>query len=557
MILILRATSKSIWLVLTVLIAGALFGSAPSVMAQGSLSLSVTPTLFEMSATPGQFWQSSVRVINTNDYPLTVYLEAVNFAPQGEGGTGKFLPVFEEFTEGTTLAEWIEISTDSITIPPEQSRNVSFTVSLPEDVSPGGHFAAIMVGTKPPQDDTSTLQVKTAQVVTSLFFVRVAGDVVESGSIREFRVVKGFLSEPTVDFELRFENRGNVHLQPQGEITIYNMWGKERGVIPINHQTHFGNVLPESIRKFRFNWTGEWSFSEIGRYSAVATLGYGEEGKQFVSSRTYFWVIPLKEVAITLGLIVAVFLFATWVIRRYVRRMLMMAGVDPEARQYRGRGPQAYDPEAVRVDRYKSFTAPVSAGVDDFKERIGGVKRVGELFSTVWSLIITYKLFFLSAVVFIIFFVLIVWYVRDAKTDDRAYEVVIENPDTSVRLSSEEVLYEELAPASDPVANVTTASTSSSTPPISLVNRSGVSGVAAAYKLELTKEGYQVGDISAELKDATERTVIVYNQDLADTALNLSRLLNGALLSARPEVDQDDPIVIFLGQDAVKKRDSD
>ena len=71
--------------------------------------------------------------------------------------------------------------------------------------------------------------------------------------------------------------------------------------IPINAQTHFGNVLPNSIRKFEFTWKGEQSLSDIGRYKAVVTLGYGIEGRKFQSSATYFWVIPVKSVLMVLG----------------------------------------------------------------------------------------------------------------------------------------------------------------------------------------------------------------------------------------------------------------
>ena len=229
----------------------------PTLMyAQSGLSLSVTPTLFEMSAVPSQTWNSSVKIINNNKTDITVYAQVVNFAPQGEQGEGKFLPVFEKATEGSTLAEWISISSEPILIEPEKSFSIPFTVSVPQNAAPGGHFAAILIGTKPPKTDGS-IKVQTSQIVTSLFFVKIAGDVKEEGTVREFRVVNSFVDTPKANFEVRFENKGNVHLQPQGEIVITNMWGKERGIIPIsekdcspsqensNLRILFGNTLPK------------------------------------------------------------------------------------------------------------------------------------------------------------------------------------------------------------------------------------------------------------------------------------------------------------------------
>lgn len=553
--------NKSSFTKATVLVGAALLLSqcffATQVLAQGSQSLSVAPTLFEMTAVPGQSWQSSIRVINTNPFPLTVYLQVVNFAPQGEGGTGKFIPVFEDFTEGKTLAEWITFPELEVTIPPQKTQGVPFTLEVPHDVSPGGHFAAILVGTRPGDDEgTNKFQVRTAQFVTSLFFLRVAGDVVEKGSIREFRVSERLLTKPEVSFELRFENNGNVHLQPQGEIMIYNMWGKERGVVPINHRTHFGNVLPDSIRKFNFSWEGEWSLSEIGRYSALVTLGYGDDGKKFVSSKTYFWVVPIKEILMIVGALIAVILFMVWVIRLYVRKMLKVAGVDPGAVRPVGMGPQAYDPDAVMVSRYEAVSGPVRAGARDLKDRLQGVTRLWDRLITLFDFVKSYRLFFLSLIVVLISIFAIVWYINDARTDKRSYEVTIENPDQTVTLSSEEVIYDELtkqpATVTDALNNISTTSPTV----ITIINQSGFSGAGAQKRILLEDQGFTVGELKVDLGDVRERTVIVYNADLSELALELSTLLDGALLSARPEVDQNEPIIIYLGEDEIETSQS-
>ena len=58
--------------------------------------LSVSPTLFEMTANPEQTWSSNVRVINANPFPITVFTEVVNFAPAGDAGQGTLIPVFDQ-----------------------------------------------------------------------------------------------------------------------------------------------------------------------------------------------------------------------------------------------------------------------------------------------------------------------------------------------------------------------------------------------------------------------------------------------------------------------------
>ena len=147
----------------------------------------------------------------------------------------------------------------------------------------------------------------------------------ESGRIREFSTAQTLYQSPSVDFTLRFENTGNTHVHPQGNVTIYNIWGKQRGQVLINDQdASFGNVLPQSIRRFQFSWQGEQNLFDIGPYSAVVTLNYGDTDKKSVTATTYFWIVPVIPVSIGLGSILLFILLITWFIRRYVRRALML-----------------------------------------------------------------------------------------------------------------------------------------------------------------------------------------------------------------------------------------
>ena len=100
------------------------------------------------------------------------------------------------------------------------------------------------------------------------------------------------------------------------------MWGKKRGEVLINRETNFGNVLPKSIRKFEFSWSGDSSLFDIGQYSAVATLNFGEGQKQNISATAYFWVVPVVPVAATLTSVVGFVFLLIWFIRRYIRRAL-------------------------------------------------------------------------------------------------------------------------------------------------------------------------------------------------------------------------------------------
>lgn len=426
---------------LCAIVTGILFVQTTVVSAQteDTQILSVTPPLFQLSALPGDIWQSSVKVVNGNRYPLTIYTEVVNFKATGEDGQGKFSPILNEDKDKTTLGSWINVSPGPYTIPPEQTQEISFYVEIPKNAAPGGHYAAILVETEPPQDSADKLSVRTSQVVTSLFFVRIEGDVNEEGTIREFRVTDRLVPTTNAEFSLRFENKGNVHLQPRGDIIITNMWGTQRGEIPINYQSHFGNVLPESIRDFKFSWNSEFKITDIGRYKAIATLAYGEDEIKSVTSVAYFWVVPIKGTLITLAVIISFIGLIIWMIKLYIRRMLTLAGVDIEShRSTRSEsvestsGHKNLEKKPAKIS-YEVVSAPLRSGVLDLRRELSHVDESIDVFKTLFKFISQYKFFFISVCVLVGIFIISVIYIGSATDENQEYQVVIEeNGDKTV-----------------------------------------------------------------------------------------------------------------------------
>lgn len=522
-----------------------LFTAIPVVSAQESLTLSVSPSIFNMSASPGQEWKSTLRVINVNKFDLTVYVDVFNFIPGGDG-SGTFVSIKEGDQLGLTIVEWFTIEKTAITIPREQSVEIPFSVRVPMDANPGGHSAAIMVGTKPMVPEVGQARVQTSQMITSLFFARVAGDIVESGSIREFNTTKTYLNSPEATFELRFENKGNVHLQPQGDIRITNMWGEERGIIPINQNSHFGLVAREQIRKFTFTWKGEWSVADIGRYTAVATLGYGTDNKQFTSTKTIFWVIPFKLMAGVIVFFALFFTLSAWTVRKYIRHTLSMAGINVDD-QKRFTASKTLN---VRYNQRQSVKThpPDSITWLNFKTKFRAADSLKGRCKEIFILISNYKLLFGAVLTLIVFIAVLIWYVMSANIAHRGYEVVYVNSDANVTLSSEEITYNALKSERVP----TGVEINPNYPKLKIINRSGIPDAAAKTRLKFEGLGYEVTYLGVELGDPQAKTVIVYPSAKESAALRISGWLKEALISVDDKSDLN-TISIFVGRDTEEK----
>ncbi len=292
------------------------------------MSLTIAPPLFQLSLQPGETWSSLITVVNNNKYDLTVYANPVLFKPSGETGRPVFVSngsddvSFPNSVDGTTIVGWISVPNKPIKILREQTYKLPVKISVPKNAQPGGHYAAILIGNKAPTEKKEGGNLNVSSSIASLIFLTVAGDVVEDGRIRDFVTEKSIYENAEAKFSLRFENKGNVHIQPTGDITIYNMFNKKRGYIPINQASGYGNVLPGSIRKFTYKWKSDSGKWDIGRYRAVATIGYGSNKKQFVHSTVYFWVLPLVPLFEVLSFVIVLILFIRWSIVAYIKRAI-------------------------------------------------------------------------------------------------------------------------------------------------------------------------------------------------------------------------------------------
>jgi len=204
---------------------------------------------------PGETLQKSVKIVNDSSVAKTMYAYLMDFKSEGEMGKAKLIAPGSE--KGYFLSSWIDITAEGVDFGPKEEREIFFTINVPADVGPGGYYGAVIFGPKPsevrPAGEEKGAAVAVTQQVGALVLLQVAGDATEEAVIREFSTDKEFYSTPfSVNFLIRIENLGNVHIKPHGTIEISNMLGKEVAVVRVNDRG--ANVLPDSVRRFENSW---------------------------------------------------------------------------------------------------------------------------------------------------------------------------------------------------------------------------------------------------------------------------------------------------------------
>ena len=210
-----------------------------------------------------------------------------------------------------SLRDYISFPTEFVTLDLNTKATVPVTISMPPDAEPGGYYGAVLVSTYEalPEREGSGARSPMIARVGTLFFITVPGESDVDGELLDVSTTNQqvwYQSGP-IDFNILFENKGSVHLNPYGEVRVTNLLGDEVGFVKLDPWF----VLPKSLRVREVTWDREFL---LGRYKFTVQVnrGYDDiiDAKSFV-----IWVLPWK---IVLGVFVAIF-FILFIIRFFFR----------------------------------------------------------------------------------------------------------------------------------------------------------------------------------------------------------------------------------------------
>ncbi len=399
------------------------------------MAMTLTPPYFSIVLGAGTTWSSLLKFSNGSLYPLTVRADAQNFRTNGGSGIEFFSRSNELTTQPYELAAWVTLPQGEILVPAGSTVQIPFTIKVPQDAEPGGHYAGIMIGSE--VGDAAQGGVGVSSALSSLLLVRVAGETIESGFIYDFSPAQFITQSQDASFQLEFKNTGNVHIEPKGEIEITNMFGKIRGRIALQSGNSFGHILPFSTKNFMFTWNGETNYLDIGLYRARAALHYGEEGEKVAYHSTYFLVFPWMP---AIGILSFLYVFTRFVrvgVRRYVKQALRvererLAHYAHLHSKTEGNDALASHKNPPPTLSLKILERPLKIGVQDFLS-VGGVARKHVnadgrkkgMKVTYVKLFHTYRLFFVYIIVLIIGFSAIGYYFYQVFTAEREYQVSV------------------------------------------------------------------------------------------------------------------------------------
>jgi hypothetical protein len=537
------------------------FSGASGVLAQNAdnIGLTITPPLVKNKMEPGGIWNSTVKVVNNGKQPIDIYVQVADYK-SGENGGPEFIQNQDRYeTASYALSQWIEVGSGPYNIDAQKSAEIPYSIVLPATADPGGHYAALLIGTRPKGDiHGSGLQI--SSLLASLIMLEVTGDILERGQIREFSAGKIIFTEPDVKFNVNFENTGNVHLLPQGEISITDWFGRKKGRITINHATDYGNVLPKSIRKWDFTWRQDKNIFEMGRYRAELVLGYGSQARQTDTHILYFWLIYPKLILIILGPILAAVVLIFLSLKFYIRRAIIRTSQEAGLIIPLG-GKQ----------KLKISVIPQEQSGGDYHANIKQktvLKKEPRLIKDVHGLfrylgIILAITIIIAGGLYYFYFLSNNRKTIERQTDNRTLIEADDADNGQAKVSAadqaraEEPIAENIssstAPEMVPAAvistsseNIRTAADELSVISIKILNGSGIAGQGGKLEDKLKASGYKIIQVGNALDFNYQNNIISHRSGFSAAAETISGLVAGAA-EIRSDDEQAEDIIIIIG----------
>jgi len=255
----------------------------------------VGPGKEEVELAPGETKTINIMVSNRTGVDRDFKAEIEDFS--GSDNPSEAVVLLGNDRGPYSLKDYLKIPEMNFLLPNARRAVVPVTISIPADAEPGGLYGSVVFSIVSSDAETRG-QASSAPIVSrigSLIFVRVKGDVEQSGAIKDFSTQGGqwLFTESMIPMRVNFDNTGRIHLSPYGVISVSNMFGQE--VERIDMDPWF--VMPGVSRLRDVTMERQIMF---GRYTAQLTLNPGYEGGAQETRMISFWVLPWKPVVMTI-----------------------------------------------------------------------------------------------------------------------------------------------------------------------------------------------------------------------------------------------------------------
>lgn len=279
----------------------------------------VTPMNHNVNLDPGEVYTGVIKVTNPAD-ATTNFKYKIEVSPYGvteDGSTANF----SKETAYTQIVKWITIDEPEGEVEPNNTKEVKFTITVPENAPGGGQYAAIMVGSNNDSEAGENLNVQNVFEMASLVYAEINGEIHKDAKIEQNNI-PGFVTGAPITLGASFVNNGNIHEQALVMISAKDVFTGRVIVSSENESDYFTElIMPESTRHVERNINE--GLPLLGIVHVEQSISYGgefsKEEKNVIICPIWFMAL----VAVTIG---AIIFTIVQIVGRHRKKAAKLAG---------------------------------------------------------------------------------------------------------------------------------------------------------------------------------------------------------------------------------------
>jgi hypothetical protein len=275
---------------------------------------------FNFDVTPGAHLSDRLAVVNFTDQPVVLAVYPVDADPDDQGGAQ--LP--PAGTKLVAAGSWFHLSLEpggQVSVPPNSTVNLLFSVEIPPGATPGDHEAALIGSLSTFALNKQGTRVRIDQRIAVRAYIRVAGALTPRLEIQQLHASYHPGSNPvsgTVTASYVVRNAGNVRLGARQQVSVHGLFGSTAeathlAALPVLPpgasepvSVHISGVVPEIHGEVKV------------QLQPVAATGDVDGALVPVEASRGIWTVPWLLIAIIFVILLALYGARRW--RRRSRR---------------------------------------------------------------------------------------------------------------------------------------------------------------------------------------------------------------------------------------------
>jgi len=278
--------------VITGLLAGLLLmNSVPPLTASAAPNvdrITISPVDKHYLLKPGEVKRDSFTVINdgSSAYNLAVYAR-----PYSVGSTDEdYSPNFSAQPPNADVYQWVQFDKSEYKLKPSEKVEVKYTVRVPQNATPGGHYGVLFAETQPLEANKNN-SIMRRKRLGLIVYATVKGTFKTEGSNQAISIPP-LQFKPPLTTSQTVTNTGNSDFTVTGTMNVYDAFGNRKYQLTKDY-----TLLPDSIRKMPFEWSDA---SWFGLYKVQLTTKY----LKTISTKTSYVLMAPLWIYIVLGIII-------------------------------------------------------------------------------------------------------------------------------------------------------------------------------------------------------------------------------------------------------------